>query len=70
MRRLHEDEATAAKAEALLAEVGHGKALSLASRILEPYDRRPELAGALERFRAAARTAHSDRQLLSLWPTR
>ena len=66
MRRLHEAEATAAEAEALLAENGHGKALSLAARILDPYERRPELKGALERFRAAATTAHSDRQVLSL----
>lgn len=72
MRKLREVESLTSRAAALIAADGaeggrgDGRALALAARIVEPYSLRPELAGAIERFRASANTAHSNRQVLEL----
>ncbi|MSP20477.1 MAG: DUF697 domain-containing protein [Alphaproteobacteria bacterium] len=49
-----------------MAGKGHGRALPLAARIVDPLRQRAELADAIEHFRRAATTAHSDAQVLDL----
>lgn len=66
MRKLRDVEELAREAAVVLAGNGHGRALALAARIIDPLRHRPELADAIEHFRASATTAHSDRQVLDL----
>jgi putative membrane protein len=66
MRKLREVEALSREAAAVLAANGHGRALALSARILGPLRGRTELGDAIEHFRRAATTAHSDRQVLDL----
>ncbi len=66
MRKLREVDALSREAAELLAGKGHGRALRLAARIVDPLRQRAELADAIEHFRRAATTAHSDAQVLDL----
>ena len=66
MRKLREVDALTREAAELLAGQGHGRALPLAARVIEPLRARTDLADAIEHFRRAATTAHSDRQVLEL----
>ena len=66
MRKLREVEELLTEATALLNGQGHGRALGLAARIVEPLRDRAELAPSIQYFRNAASTAHSDRQVLEL----
>lgn len=66
--RLHDVEARAARVAELYAADGHGggRGMAFAADLFAAYEGRREMAAAAERFRAAASTAHSDRQILAL----
>lgn len=66
MRKLREVEDLLREATALLNGNGHGKALGLAARIVDPLRHRADLAPSIQYFRNAATTAHTDRQVLEL----
>ncbi len=66
MRKLREVEALSIEATEVLAANGHGRALALSARIIAPLRERRDLSDAIEHFRRAATTAHSDRQVLEL----
>ena len=66
MRALREVDAERRRAAELMAGEGYGGGLALAARIVEPLGGRPEMAAAVERFRGAASSAHTDAQVLVL----
>jgi putative membrane protein len=65
-RRLAEAEALAAEARAILAGSGKGRGPILAARIVAALEDRQGLGPAIDTFRRAASSAHSDRQVIAL----